>query len=91
MLTEEKRNKLLQLSPALAVDAMDRLGLPESVLDPGDVIFADNDGVMIIDAAHLDAVIERAGEIGQWERDVHKMIASGSSFEAALASAGKMP
>jgi len=60
-------------------------------INPGDVIFADNDGVMIIAAAHLDAVIERAGEIGQWERDVHEMLASGSSFEAALANAGEMP
>ena len=34
MLTEEKREQLLELSTALAVDAMDRLGLQESVLNP---------------------------------------------------------
>jgi regulator of RNase E activity RraA len=34
MLTEEKREQLLKLSTPLAVDAMDRLGLQERVLDP---------------------------------------------------------
>lgn len=34
MLTPEKREALLQLSTPLVADAMDRLGLPERVLDP---------------------------------------------------------
>ena len=58
---------------------------------PGDVIFGDNDGVMVIEAAHLDAVIERAGEIKQWEQRVHQLIAEGGSSAEALASAGEMP
>ena len=34
MPTEEKRDELPRLSTPLAVDAVDRLGLPERVLDP---------------------------------------------------------
>ena len=39
----------------------------------------------------LDAVIERAEQIEQWERSVHAMIADGLPFEEALAKAGQMP
>lgn len=61
------------------------------IIPAGDILFADNDGVVVVDPAHLDAVIEKAQAIQQWEHVVHRSIAEGCSSEDAHKKAGPMP
>ena len=74
-----------------AVSKGDPIRVGGVTIEPGAIIFGDNDGVMVIAAAHLDSVIEKAGEIKQWEGQVHRQIAEGRPVKEALASAGAMP
>jgi 4-hydroxy-4-methyl-2-oxoglutarate aldolase len=74
-----------------AVSMGDPIRVGGVTIKPGDIIVADNDGVMVIDAAHLDEVIDKAMAIKQWEHCVHKLIADGVPSKDALATAGAMP
>ena len=74
-----------------AVSAGEPIDVGGVTVRTGDVIFGDNDGVICVAAAQLDAVLERAVEIKAWEERVHGAIAEGRSGEEALASAGPMP
>ena len=60
-------------------------------VEAGEVVFADNDGVMVMGPADLDVVIEKAQAIRQWEHSVHRAIAEGCSSEDAGKKAGPMP
>jgi len=60
-------------------------------IEAGEIIFGDNDGVVVINPANLDAVIEKAQAIQQWEHKVHSLIAEGCSFNDAHRKAGPMP
>ncbi|HIC69464.1 MAG TPA: hypothetical protein EYO90_08050 [Candidatus Latescibacteria bacterium] len=74
-----------------AVSKGDPIRVGGVTIEPGAIIFGDNDGVMVIAAVHLDSVIQKAGEIKHWEQQVHRQIAEGRPFKEALASAGAMP
>lgn len=56
-----------------------------------DVVFADNDGVLIIPQGRLEEIIERAEAIKAWEHRFHALLAQGKSFEEAEEIAGPMP
>jgi regulator of RNase E activity RraA len=58
---------------------------------PGDIVMADNDGVVFIPPEHLEAVIDRAQAIERWESAVHALIAKGRSPDDAIAQVGPMP
>ena len=60
-------------------------------VEPGEIVFGDNDGVVIIAPAYLDTVIEKAQAIQQWEHEVHSLIAEGCSSDEAHKRAGLMP
>src|SRR2546427_5806434 len=62
-----------------------------ATISPGDVLCADNDGVLALQASWLDAVIARAEEIERWETRVFSAFAAGVSYEQALAAGGDMP
>ena len=74
-----------------AVSSGEPVRIGGAMIEAGDIVFGDNDGVMTIKPAHLEAVVERAGAIKRWEHTVHESIAGGSSTEEALARAGQMP
>ena len=57
----------------------------------GDVILADNDGVMAVAAADLEAVVEKSLAIKEWEIAVHSQVAAGRSGPEAIAVVGPMP
>lgn len=57
----------------------------------GQIIFADNDGVVVIDPAHLDAVIEKAQTIQEWESRVQYLLTKGYRSKDAERKAGPMP
>ena len=57
----------------------------------GEIIFGDNDGVVVINPGDLDAVIEKAQAIQQWEHKVIGTIAKGFSSDEAHKKAGLMP
>jgi regulator of RNase E activity RraA len=57
----------------------------------GAILFGDNDGVVVMDPAHLDAVIGKAQAIRQWEHKVHRAVAEGCSSEEIQKKAGPMP
>ena len=57
----------------------------------GDVIVADNDGVIVIRPAELDDVAARALAIKEWEGRVLAMLADGGTHEDAVQAAGPMP
>ena len=59
------------------------LGKPIAVggrlIHQGDIILADNDGVIVIRPAEVQAVIEKAEAIVAWEHLTHKALAEGKS------------
>ena len=57
----------------------------------GDVIVADNDGVIIIRPGELEEVLVRAEALKDWERKVHRAIADGNPLEDLEKIAGPMP
>ena len=66
-----------------------RVGL--ATVSPGDVVFADHDGVLVLNPATLEDVVTRAEQIGQWEHRVIGAFAQGKSVGQALAEGGPMP
>lgn len=60
-------------------------------IHPGQIIFGDNDGVIVIEEAHLDSVIQRACEIQQWEEKLHKLLANGWTPEQIQKEIGPLP
>ena len=58
---------------------------------PGDILCGDNDGVLVLQADSLEAVVIRAEEIERWESRVFQAISTGGSYEDAVAAAGEMP
>ena len=57
----------------------------------GDVIVADNDGVIVIRPEELDEVVKRAQAIKEWEEKVHNASSEGKSREEVMRIAGPMP
>ena len=74
-----------------AVNAGKPLSIGGVKIRAGEIIFGDNDGVVIIDPANLDSVIEKAQAIQQWEHKVHSLYANGYSPDDAGNIAGPMP
>lgn len=66
-----------------------RIGMAE--VSPGDVVFADHDGVLMLNPGTLEDVVTRAEQIGRWEDRVIGAFAQGKMFEEALAEGGAMP
>lgn len=85
------------VSPGYIVGKVEAVSIGESVeiggiiVEPGGVIFGDNDGVVAIAADKLDEVLERAQAISDWEDEVHRWMEEGCSSEEAMARAGEMP
>lgn len=57
----------------------ERLQVGDVWVDPGDVILADADGVVVISAAHLTAVLEAAEERAEAEAEMLTRISAGQS------------
>ena len=57
----------------------------------GDAIVADNDGVMVVGPEDLQAMVDRAQAIKEWEIAVHSLLAAGKNASAAIESVGPMP
>ncbi|MGN1142139.1 MAG: RraA family protein [Oliverpabstia sp.] len=57
-------------------------------VEPGDFVFGDIDGVLIIPKDHIDEVIEKALEKARGEKVVRKAIEEGMSSTAAFAKFG---
>jgi len=57
----------------------------------GDVILADNDGVIVVGAEDLEAVVEKSLAIKQWEIGVHSQVAAGKTASEAIGVVGPMP
>ena len=85
------------LSPGYAVGKVEAVSRDEPVriggvmVDPGDVVFGDNDGVVVIPPNKLDDVLDRAQAIREWEEKVHQWMKQGYSSEEAVKRAGEMP
>ncbi len=52
-------------------------------INPGDIIFGDDNGVLVIPLRLLDDIIEKAGRIKLTEQNILAAIAAGSSLEQA--------
>ncbi len=57
----------------------------------GQIIFGDNDGVVVIDPTYLNTVIEKAQAIQKREDKVHRLITKGCSSKDAEMNVGPMP
>lgn len=60
-------------------------------VEPGDTMFADNDGVLVIPQGRLAELVDRAEAIQDWEHRFHAFLAQGKSFEEVPKLAGPMP
>ncbi|MFH1008950.1 MAG: hypothetical protein V1800_15865 [Candidatus Latescibacterota bacterium] len=74
-----------------AVSAGEPVCIGGLTIHAGTILFGDNDGVVAIDPADLDAVIEKAQAISQWEHRVHQALREGCSSQEAHRKAGPMP
>jgi regulator of RNase E activity RraA len=63
----------------------------EATISPGEVLCADNDGILVLQPDSLEAVVTRAEEIEAWEHRVFSAFARSGSYDEALAAAGEMP
>ena len=85
------------VSPGYIVGKVEAVSRDEPVriggltIHPGDVVFGDNDGVVVIKPDRLDDVIDRAQAIRDWEDKVHHLMEEGFSSEEAINRAGEMP
>ena len=46
----------------------------------GDIIAADNDGVVVIRSGDLDRIVTRASAIFEWEEQGNRMVSDGKSW-----------
>lgn len=60
-------------------------------IHPGDIVAADNDGVIVIRPGESEAVIARAEAIKEWEQRVHQASSDGADYREVLRRAGPMP
>jgi regulator of RNase E activity RraA len=58
---------------------------------PGDVIVADNDGVIVIPPDEVEAVVTRALAINAWEKPRHANIADGMDYKEVERLSGPLP
>ena len=72
------------------VDFRSRLKIGDVVVDPGDLIFADDEGVLVIPAAVENEAVERAIEKARTENKVALAIRNGMSAREAFDSFGVM-
>ena len=85
------------VSPGYIVGKVEAVSRDEPVriggvlVDPGDVVFGDNDGVVVIPSDKLDDVLDRAQAIRAWEDEVHQWMKQGYSIDDAIARTGEMP
>ncbi len=56
-----------------------------------DIIFADNDGVIVIEPEKLNQVIARAQAIQEWEKQVKGWLAKGKGVKETIELVGLMP
>jgi regulator of RNase E activity RraA len=59
-------------------------------IDPGDWLFGDMDGVVVIPAAQVDEVLRKAEEIGGIEDIVRAEIAGGADVKAVFDKYGRL-
>lgn len=67
-----------------AVSVNERVTIGGLKIYPGQIIFGDNDGVVVIDPAELEPVIEKAREIVAWEIKHNELLAQGMDYNEAL-------
>ena len=85
------------IAPGYIVGKASAVAVEEPVLvggrtiHAGDVIVADNDGVVILRPEELDEVVARALAIKEWEHRMHSLMTEGKSAKEAEELAGLMP
>ena len=65
-----------------------RIEVGDVTVNPGDLIFGDMDGVLVIPKEHIDEVVTRALEKARGEKKVRKAIEGGMSATEAFATFG---
>ena len=70
------------------VDFRCRIEVGGVTVQPGDLVFGDVDGVLVVPAQHIDEVVERALEKARGEKTVRKAIEGGMSATEAFARYG---
>ncbi len=85
------------IAPGYICGKVEAVSLDEPVciggvtIEAGQIVFGDNDGVVVIDPTDLDTVIEKAQAIQQWEHIMHSLFVEGYSSDDAYKKAGPMP
>ena len=70
------------------VDFRCRIEVGGVTVQPGDLVFGDVDGVLVVPAQHIDEVVARALEKARGEKTVRKAIEGGMSATEAFARYG---
>ena len=75
--------------------AVKSVGEPVSIggrtIAMGDVLLADNDGVMVLGQPELTPVLDKALAIQQWEQEFLEQVAAGKTPSEAQDLVGAMP
>ncbi|MCK5156333.1 MAG: hypothetical protein KAQ69_07890 [Spirochaetales bacterium] len=85
------------IAPGFIVGKVDAISSGEPVciggviIKAGEIIFCDNDGVIVIEPVHLGSVIKKAKAIKHWEHDFHSLITAGWSHSDIEKEVGSIP
>jgi len=79
------------LGTASAVATHEPVLVGGRTIHSGDLIFGDTDGVIVLRPDEVDAAVERALQIKDWEDRFHAMLASGHSYEETTENLGPTP
>lgn len=75
----------------ISVGCNEPINIGGITIRPKDIVFADNDGVLIIPRDKVELIIKQAGAIKRWEHKMHSNVARGLSFEESEKICGSMP
>ena len=60
-------------------------------ISQGNIIFADNDGVIILPESKLSNIVDLAFEINTWEGELKSFLTQGANYEQVIELIGKSP
>ena len=62
-----------------------------ATISQGNIVYGDNDGVIIIPQSKLSNIVDLAFEINTWEGELKSFLTQGANFEQVIELIGKSP
>ena len=76
---------------ALAKSAGGTIEIGDVKISQGNIVFGDNDGVIILPESKLSNIVDLAFEINTWEGELKSFLTQGANYEQIIELIGKSP